>query len=132
MCSVRRPRRRRTGRLPWPDRYAENIGGASSHAENESPERLPVDLVAQAGDGAKGVEGFERIRRQPFVAYGFPPDRGELRLKPVFPGLRIRGRGFDTGVACAIEGGEGLVDARAVLAHVEPHGAEPKDADLAT
>jgi len=57
--------------------------------------------------------------------------RRELRLEPLRPLGRVRGRRFSARVPHAIHGRQRLVDAHAVLAHVEAHGAETEHADFA-
>ena len=73
--------------------HPENIGGAASHAEDERSERLAVDFLAQARDGAEGLESFRGVSRQIIAAAGFVSRRGELGLAATASTHRSRARG---------------------------------------
>ncbi len=102
------------------------------HAEDEAPERLAIDPLAQLGHQTEHPHRLRGIFRKSRGLTLVPPRTAQLRLYPPRPlsragvGRRAGRSRYDRPV-----GAERLVQFGGVLAEVQPHDAEAKQLHLA-
>ena len=108
---------------------AENVSRRTCHAENETPECLPVELFGLVGGKLEHAKRFQRLGRQ-FRPLAICRERpGKLGHDPAFPlGRRRIGRRF-----AFVSGGslpqrlQSLGQTCAVFPQIKPDGAEAED-----